>query len=123
MTKTLSSQGRGPGYDPSSGNQIPHHATKGSNATIKDPTCCNNDRRPSVPQRRPRGSDGKESACNAGDTGSLGQEDPLENGMATHSGILAWEITQTEGLQSMGSQRVGYDRETNPEPGAAKVIN
>ena len=39
---------------------------------------------------------------------SLGQEDPLENGMATHSSILAWEIPWTEesgGLQSMGSQR------------------
>jgi len=36
------------------------------------------------------GSDGKESACNAGDpSSSLGQEDPLEKGMATHSSILA----------------------------------
>ena len=37
---------------------------------------------------------------------SLGQEDPLEKEMATHSGILAWRIPQTEepgGLQSMGS--------------------
>ena len=43
---------------------------------------------------------------------SLGQEDPLEEGMATHSSILAWEIPWTQepgGLQSMGSQRVGYD--------------
>ena len=43
---------------------------------------------------------------------SLGQKDPLEKGMATHSSILAWEIPRTEetgGLQSMGSQRVGYD--------------
>jgi len=41
---------------------------------------------------------------------SLGQEDPLEEGMAAHSSILAWRIPQTEepGLQSMGSQRVGY---------------
>ena len=41
---------------------------------------------------------------------SLGQEDPLEKGMATHSSILAWKITRTEepgGLQSIGSQRVG----------------
>ena len=40
---------------------------------------------------------------------SLGQEDPLEKEMATHSSILAWEIPRTEepgGLQSMGSQRV-----------------
>ena len=37
----------------------------------------------------------------------LGQEDPLEKGVATHSSILAWEIPWTEepgGLQSMGSQ-------------------
>ena len=43
---------------------------------------------------------------------SLGQEDPLEKGMATHSSILAWRIPWTEesgGLQSMGSQRVGHD--------------
>ena len=43
---------------------------------------------------------------------SLGQEDPLEEEMATHSSILAWRIPVTEepgGLQSMGSQRVGHD--------------
>ena len=42
---------------------------------------------------------------------SLGQEDPLEKKIATHSSILAWEIPWTEepgGLQSMGSQRVGH---------------
>ena len=41
---------------------------------------------------------------------SLGQEDPLEKEMATHSSILAWKIPWMEepgGLQSMGSQRVG----------------
>ena len=46
---------------------------------------------------------------------SLGQEDLLEEGVATHSNILAWRIPGTEeprGLQSMGSQRVGYDRQT-----------
>ena len=44
--------------------------------------------------------------------GSLGQEDPLEKEMATHSSILAWKIPWTEEpskLQSMGSQRVGHD--------------
>ena len=50
----------------------------------------------------------KESACNAGDPGSiLDQEDPLEEGMVTHSSILAWRIPGTEepgGLQSMGLQ-------------------
>ena len=43
---------------------------------------------------------------------SLGGEDPLEDEMATHSSILAWKIPQTEepgGLQSMGSQRAGYN--------------
>ena len=43
---------------------------------------------------------------------SLGGEDPLEKGIATHSSILAWEVTWTEepgGLQSMGSQKVGHD--------------
>ena len=44
--------------------------------------------------------------------GSLGQEDPLEKEMATHSSILAWKIPWTEEpskLQSLGSQRVGHD--------------
>ena len=41
----------------------------------------------------PSGSDGKESACNAGDMGSIpGLEDPLEEGMATHFSVLAWRI-------------------------------
>ena len=43
---------------------------------------------------------------------SLGQEDPLEKGMATLSSILAWRIPWTEEpgrLQSMGSQLVGHD--------------
>ena len=43
---------------------------------------------------------------------SLGQEDPLEKGMATHSSIFAWRIPWREepgGLQSMGPQRVGHD--------------
>ena len=43
---------------------------------------------------------------------SLGQEDPLEEEMATHSSIPAWRIPQTEelgGLQYMGSQRAGHD--------------
>jgi len=42
----------------------------------------------------------------------LGQEDPLEEGMASHSSILAWRIPWTEepgGLQSIGYQRVGYN--------------
>ena len=101
----------------------------------------------------PDSSVGKESACNAGDPGSipwlgksagegigyplqytwaslvaqmvkklpamwetwvwsLGWEDPLEEGMATHSSILAWRIPWTEEsgrLQSMGSQRVRHN--------------
>ena len=51
----------------------------------------------------------KKNSCNAGDWGpSLGLEDPLEKGMATHSDILAWRIPWTgepDALQSVGSQR------------------
>ena len=46
----------------------------------------------------PGGSDGKESACNVGDLGfALGWEDSLEEGMATHSSILAWKIPTDRG--------------------------
>ena len=65
----------------------------------------------------PGGSDGKESACNAGDPGStLGQENPLEEEMATHFSILAWEIPWTEEpgrLQSTQSQRGEHDWTTS----------
>jgi len=50
---------------------------------------------------------------------SLGQEDPLEKEMATHSSILAWEIPwmeETGGLSSMGSQRVRHDWATSLSP-------
>ena len=62
----------------------------------------------------PGGSVGKESAHNAGDMGSIprGQEDPLEEEMATHSSLLAWRIPRTEepgGLQSTALERVGHD--------------
>ena len=46
----------------------------------------------------PGGSDGKESTCNVGDLGSIsGREDPPEEGMATHSSILAWRIHMDRG--------------------------
>ena len=58
----------------------------------------------------------KNLPANAGDAGdlvlSLGQEDPLEKEMATHSSILAWRIPGTEepgGLQSIVSHRVRHD--------------
>ena len=58
----------------------------------------------------------KDLSDNAGDlrdlSSILGQKDPLEEGMATHSSILAWRIPRTEEpgrLQSIGSQRVGHD--------------
>ena len=61
----------------------------------------------------PGGSNGKEFAGNAGDpVRSLGQEDPLGKGMATHSSILAWRIPWTEesgGPQSIESQRDRHD--------------
>ena len=70
----------------------------------------------------------KKPPSNTGDTRdvvqSLGLEDPLEEGLATYSSILAWRIPWTEGpggLQSMGSHRVGRDLATKtitlcPEP-------
>ena len=65
----------------------------------------------------PGSSDGKESARNVGDPGSihvLGRSPEKE--IATHSSILAWRIPWTEepgGLQSMGSQRVGHSLVSN----------
>ena len=65
----------------------------------------------------PGDSDGKASACNAGDLGStLGQEDPLKKEMAIHFSTLAWKIPWTEepgGQQSKGSQRVRHDWATS----------
>ena len=61
----------------------------------------------------PGGSDSKQSACKAGDLGSVpGWEDTLGEGVAIHSSIIAWEVSWTEepgGLQSIASQRVRYD--------------
>ena len=61
----------------------------------------------------PGGSDGKESTCNVRDLGLiLGLGDPLEEGMDTHSSILAWRVPWSEEpgrLQSMRLQRVGHD--------------
>ena len=46
----------------------------------------------------PGGSDSKESACNSGDLGSIpGWEDPLDEGMVTHSSILVWRIPMDRG--------------------------
>ena len=62
--------------------------------------------------RFPSGSAVKEFACNAGATGGLGLEDPLEKEVAPHSSILSWRIPWTEeagGLQSMGLQRTRHD--------------
>ena len=59
----------------------------------------------------PGGSVVKEPTCQCRRC-FLGQEDPLEEDMATHSSILAWRIPGTEepgGLQSIVSQRVGHD--------------
>ena len=56
---------------------------------------------------------------------SLGQEDPPEEGMATHSSILAWRIPGTEepgGLQSTESQRVRHDQShTGTQTSSVKV--
>ena len=64
---------------------------------------------------------GKESACQCRRPGwvqSLGQEEPLEKEMATHSSILAWEIPWTEEpdwLQFVGSQRAGNNSTTKQQ--------
>ena len=62
----------------------------------------------------PGGSVVKNSTVHAEDTGEVGSipGDPLEEEMATHSSVLAWRIPWTEepgGLQSTGSQGLGYD--------------
>ena len=64
----------------------------------------------------PSSSAGKEVSCDEGSTGdevwSLGREDPLEKGRATHSSAVAWRLSMNRGAwwaQSMGSQRVGHD--------------
>ena len=69
------------------------------------------------------GASGKEyfcqwSRCKRHLGQSLGQEDPLEEGIAIQSSILAWSIPWTEepgGLQSTGLQRVGQDLETEQQ--------
>ena len=65
----------------------------------------------------PGGSNGKESACNAGDPGSIsGSGRSPGEGNVTHSSTLACKIPWTEKpgrLQSMGSQRVGHDSATS----------
>ena len=56
---------------------------------------------------------------------SLGQKEPLEKEMETHSSILAWEIPQTEeagGPQSTGSQRVGYDLGTKQQRNRNRIF-
>ena len=61
----------------------------------------------------PGGSDGKESACNAGNPNPWVMKIPWRREcITTHSSILAWRIPWTEepgGLQPVGSQRVGHD--------------
>ena len=61
----------------------------------------------------PQWLSGKESACIAGDMGLIpGPDDPLEEGMATHSSILAWRLPWPEelgGLQSIGSHRIRHN--------------
>ena len=118
-------------YQPSSGWLHPVNSTKGGEdhgAGMQWPLC-SQALRPrsraawphcllcSLPRaavtRLPGDANGKEPTCNAGDTRvrSLGRKDPLEEEIAAHSRILAYEIPWAEepgGLQSTGSQRVGH---------------
>ena len=58
----------------------------------------------------PGGSDDKESACSVGDPDlTPWLEDPLEEGMATHSSILAWRIPWTEEPGRLWGCRVGHN--------------
>ena len=60
----------------------------------------------------PGGSDGKASACNEGDLGSIpGSGRSPGEGNGNHSSILAWKISRMDSgrLETMGSQRVGHD--------------
>ena len=73
----------------------------------------------------PHTSVNKDSACSTGDpVRFLGQEDPMETEMTTHSSILAWRIPWTEepgGLQSMGSQE--SDMTCNqPRPHSIQIL-
>ena len=92
---------QGIGFDPWS-RKIPHAKQLSPNAAAVEPVLpwCG-------------GSDSKESACNAGDPGSIpGWGDSLEKGMATHSSILACRIPgmgEPGGLPSLGLHRVGHD--------------
>ena len=61
---------------------------------------------PGVQGGFPAGSDGKETAMQETQVRSLGQEDPLEEEMATHSSILGWEIPWTEEPGSLQSREV-----------------
>ena len=73
----------------------------------------------------PGGSVGKNpSAKQETRAPSLGQQDPLEKEMTTHSSILAWRILWTEkpgGLQSTGSQRVGHNLTTRQQSDDMRV--
>ena len=80
-------------------------------------------------QSFPDGASGKEftSQCRRQETWVqfLDQEDGLEEGIATHSSILAWRISETEepgGLQSMGSQRVRHKRSDLVLTSAAHIL-
>ena len=62
----------------------------------------------------PGSSAGKESTCNEGDLGrSLGWEDPLEEGMATHSSVLAWRIPMDRGAWGGGGYSPGGHKESD----------
>ena len=81
------------------------------------PTPDEEEQRPTTPLHFPMAQSVKNlPAKQESQVQSLGRQDPLEKGMATHSSILAWRIPWTEELgrlQSVGSQRVGHNWMTN----------
>ena len=58
-----------------------------------------------------RSSAGKKSTCNAGNPGSIPQEDPLEKGMATHLSILTWRIPMDRGARWAIVRSQGYSQD------------
>ena len=73
----------------------------------------------------PQWPSGKQDSCNAGDTGLVGREDPLEEEMATHSSILAWKFPWAEepgGLQPKGWQESDVTQQAHPHASTHRYV-
>ena len=97
VVKAPWSQCRGPRFNPWLANHVPYAATKSLHATTKDPACSGD----SVVKNQFAMQELQETWVQ-----SLGGEDPLEEGMATHSSILAWESPMDRGAWQVTAHRV-----------------